>query len=389
MSSGILFGQRTQLAGATSADGSAHAEASGSMSLAQLEAQLSAPTDPASVRACKPYDEAAFLSRLSSFRAGADWFDKPAELSPPQCARFGWVLAGHDLLTCPICNGFLKAPAHLDRRGAAAEVGQMVASLTTAHGELCPWRRNPSPASIASLLLPGQTGMRPSLPHGVTIARDALRRRTASLLALPTLPALHANSEAGWKACAEACGYGEDVRAWREALIALTGFERGVSTLSQLEQQRKWTAAALAISGYAGGSAANTMVCAEDARTIGLWSFASLGGEGREEGGAGRGGGGAPVPAFGLTPSGGFGIVEGREAEEGEGEGEGRGTEGGFDPVAEHRSWSPWTACAEGDHLPAWVRIVTLLLPQGKEGRGGGAAGGGGAAAVSRLLAGW
>ena len=34
-----------------------------------------------------------------------------------------------------------------------------------------------------------------------------------------------------------------------------------------------------------------------------------------------------------------------------------------LDPVAEHRTWSPWLELTSGDHAPAWMRLVALLLP--------------------------
>ena len=34
-----------------------------------------------------------------------------------------------------------------------------------------------------------------------------------------------------------------------------------------------------------------------------------------------------------------------------------------LDPIAEHRTWSPWLAVTAGDTVPAWMRMVALLLP--------------------------
>ena len=55
----------------------------GGMSLQQLEDMLGAPASEPP--ACQPYDDAAYLNRLGSFRAGPNWFDKPSPVSPPVC----------------------------------------------------------------------------------------------------------------------------------------------------------------------------------------------------------------------------------------------------------------------------------------------------------------
>ena len=39
------------------------------------------------------------------------------------------------------------------------------------------------------------------------------------------------------------------------------------------------------------------------------------------------------------------------------------GTQRLLDPVAEHRTWSPWLELTSGDTAPAWMRLVSLLLP--------------------------
>ena len=58
--------------------------------------------------------------------------------------------------------------------------------------------------------------------------------------------------------------------------------------------------------------------------------------------------------------------------------GEGTSSLEPFDPLLEHRAWSPWLAVADGDTLPTWMRIASLLLvvpcegrpPQGAESKG-------------------
>ena len=344
------------------------------MSLEQLEAMVAAPeTAP---MPCKPYDVPAYLGRIATYRSAADWFDKPAAIAPPVCARFGWSLAGHDLLSCGVCGAFLKAPAQLtavdpaeEGEGADGPTATFARQLSSGHGDLCPWKGNASPQSIGALLLPGSLGMLPSLPHGTSISKEAVRKRAASLLGLPSLPALAPAAEALWAECAAACGFQEGgdaaaVGAWQDAVIQLAGFDRALATLSPHERQRRRVASSLAVLGWEAGKTLDTLTCAEDARTVGLWSYEALA----------RG------------PTGGAAATGGGAAD----------TKPPFDPVAEHRPWSPWLAVCEGDHLPAWMRYVVLLLeatPSASQGSRGGAAKGsdasGGAAtsaAVSRLL---
>ena len=195
------------------------------MSLEQLEAMVAAPeTAP---MPCKPYDVPAYLGRIATYRSAADWFDKPAAIAPPVCARFGWSLAGHDLLSCGVCGAFLKAPAQLtavdpaeEGEGADGPTATFARQLSSGHGDLCPWKGNASPQSIGALLLPGSLGMLPSLPHGTSISKEAVRKRAASLLGLPSLPALAPAAEALWAECAAACGFQEGgdaaaVGAWQ------------------------------------------------------------------------------------------------------------------------------------------------------------------------------
>lgn len=299
---------------------------------------------------CQPFSVPDYLDRLGTFSSSGDWFDKPACLAPPVCARFGWILDGPDLLRSS-CGAYIQAPAALSDGDAATTA--FVEQLTSGHAALCPWRGHASPPSVASLLLPGHPTMPPSLPHGTLTARADLRARSLGLLALPALPALSSSADGAWAACAYACGYGEDLPAWRDALIKLAGLERSNSTLSAAELDRRWAAAALSLLGWSAASAASeTIECKEDARTVGLWGYKSL-----------------------------------KDAQASSSDTQAAGALEPFDPLFEHRSWSPWLETVEGDTLPAWMRIAVLLLVPaaawGQQAAGRGAS----AAAVSSLLA--
>ena len=391
MSAGALFPARGIGAAPVTMPAVPPPGAANALTLEQLEAQLNAPAaEPAP---CLPYDFAAYLSRLSTFRAGANWFDKPPPVSPPQCARYGWTLTGHNLLTCNVCGACLKAPEHMVNDPEV--LATLVSQLTTAHGELCPWRGNPSPDTIAALLLPGSAGTPPSLPHGVSIGREAIRVRASSLLSrLTVLPKLSPEADSAWSACAAACGYADDLDGWKAAVLTLSGLEKSLSTLSAIEGERRWVAAALAILGWqAGTTTPNTIECPEDARTVGLWSYETVTRAGAEATAAAA----APATAlFGMAARSPFATATTPTAEtETTTTTSPAGSLPLFDPILEHRSWSPWTIVSEGDDVPAWMRTLSLLLlpawtrSMDAAGRSSGASGAGSnssAAAVSRLL---
>lgn len=159
--------------------------------------------------ACRPFDHAAFLARVSSFRI-ATWFAKPRAIDPFACARHGWRNVKPDLLYCPWCvresrlslallvswrwltlagtwcvrdqlqavsmlrdrrqaqrSGALNihpmhttntrdVGAHSERlhhllQGVAKIAKAFAKQLETGHTPLCPWRGNPSPIEFATV----------------------------------------------------------------------------------------------------------------------------------------------------------------------------------------------------------------------------------------------
>ena len=390
MSSGnLLKGGRTQDPPGQAPKKSESAQPA-TLNLEQLEAKAAAASNVVAP-ACLPYDSVAFLARLQSFRTGGHWFDKPSSVSPLVCARYGWCLEGFNLLACSVCGGCIKAPQQLTASGADDVLArQLHSQLTSAHTELCPWRGHPSPSSVGALLLPAESGSQPSLPQGLSIGLEELRRRAATLLALPALPMLAPAANAGWEACARACGFTEP-SAWRAAILALAGFDRQATSLSTHETERRWIASALALLGWNAGSVPNTLECAEDALAVGLWDYEKFAPAGQPLGeavGGTLGGGGAatsaPAPLFGMpvasegTPRSAALPVPPSGRKNGAAL---------FDPIAGHRSWSPWTATCAGDTIPTWMRIAVLLMPPGAPGRQSTLAeGSASVSAVSRLL---
>jgi len=151
--------------------------------------------------ACRPFDHAAFLARMSTFGI-ATWFAKPRAVSPFACARHGWRNVQPDLVYCPWwvlvaavvtvfivhsrdrgVSGQLRAvPVFCDRlqnqrsgerddgywvlllvvltadrercwllQGVAKIAGVFAAQLETGHTPLCPWRGNPSPFEFTTV----------------------------------------------------------------------------------------------------------------------------------------------------------------------------------------------------------------------------------------------
>ena len=193
---------------------------------------------------CRPYEYADYLARVATFRKAFLWFDKADEVSPPQCARYGWSLSGHETLHCLACGAYIKSPnvlAGSQQPGAAADgapTSQLAAQLTSSHRELCPWRGNPCPDSFASLLLPGRHGSLPSLPKGAVFTRDALRSRAASLFRMEALPALAPSLSATMLECARACGL-ESEEALRAALLRCACHRaRGVVARAWVRRER-------------------------------------------------------------------------------------------------------------------------------------------------------
>ena len=363
MSTGGLFSTASRSLQATAAHVAKHPATT---SLAQLETQLAESSDMPS---CRPFELGDYFRRVGTFRAGYKWFDKPGALSPPQCARYGWTLLAQDLLTCEVCRGCLKVPSTLSSSATAADpsLKAVADQLTTAHAALCPWRGNASPATIASLLLPGQYGAPPSLPHGVSIGREALHRRALSLLPLAALPRLARTCEGYWQQCASVCGFA-DVEAWQDACLAIAGPSGPTVGVSATERERRWTAVALAILGWTVQGAPTATAkdaiieCVEDARTVGLWNFAPLHPSAQENAQEGPAAASASTSASASASTSAAASASTSAAASAAALAE-------MDPVNEHRAWSPWLETVGNDSVPAWMRVLALLLPSASAGR--------------------
>jgi hypothetical protein len=108
---------------------------------------------------CRPWSLADFVQRVETFRA-SQWFGKPLQLSPLQCARFGWTNSGKDTLSCACCGEVLVVS------GSPSDCSRVLPQLESAHSADCPWRHLATPAEYTILSL---------VPSGALLARLAAR----------------------------------------------------------------------------------------------------------------------------------------------------------------------------------------------------------------------
>uniref|UniRef100_A0A131XYG3 Uncharacterized protein n=1 Tax=Ixodes ricinus TaxID=34613 RepID=A0A131XYG3_IXORI len=98
-------------------------------------------------------DYADFKSRIETFFDDygtlSRWPCKPPELSPPQCARFGWTCANESMLVCVACKEYLdcEVSSSLGRKLHKECLSRLVSSLEGAHKPCCPWKTAPCPKS--------------------------------------------------------------------------------------------------------------------------------------------------------------------------------------------------------------------------------------------------
>ncbi len=319
--------------------------------------------------ACRPYARADYYARLATYTA-AEWFAPHDALAPPACARHGWSLSAPRTLHCATCGSSLKVPDAAPADEALAL--ELAPQLSAAHLPLCPWLNNPSPSSFGSLLLASRFGAAPCLVEGTAAAAEALRRRYAALCRLPSLPRL--GGEMGTRLDEAARHMG---RASGEALVDdAVALCQGGDAADARALLRRRTAATLALLGWdtveqqraAGADAAALLTCVEDARVVALWLYEAL--EPLDAASA------AAAPTTDNNGS----TSEQLLASFRSATGGGAKLSGSqpvhlakirFDPLGEHRAWSPWLAVASGDSLAAWARVAWWVLGD-KSAAGGG-----------------
>ncbi|XP_048729305.2 protein starmaker-like [Ostrea edulis] len=95
------------------------------------------------------WNKDAFFQRVQTFSI-TTWFGKPSELSPLQCAKYGWINSESDMLQCVVCRAVICAalPVNYDPKVYQSCVKKLTDKLTSAHEYACKWRSNPTPDSL-------------------------------------------------------------------------------------------------------------------------------------------------------------------------------------------------------------------------------------------------
>eukprot|EP00794_Sanderia_malayensis_P006100 gene6100-6804_t len=122
---------------------------------AETELQDSPPSSEITavkVKSCNPTSRPMFLDRIKTF-SSVTWVAKPLELSPMQCARYGWINDENDHLQCTTCNAtvFAAFPDQWDSETYKEMCSHLQSKLITGHDKLCPWPENCCPISFMNL----------------------------------------------------------------------------------------------------------------------------------------------------------------------------------------------------------------------------------------------
>uniref|UniRef100_A0A224YDX2 Protein, containing zf-C3HC domain n=1 Tax=Rhipicephalus zambeziensis TaxID=60191 RepID=A0A224YDX2_9ACAR len=160
---------------------------------------------------------------FDEYGSQSKWSCKPPELSPSECARFGWKCVGEDMLCCVLCKSHLdcQLSLRLGHKLYKECTQKLVSSLKDAHKSCCPWKTAPCPESYAV--------MEPVMRHE---ALDQLRERLGTLVPilswLPLLSTEQVQKQLGNEAIAKICklaGEEQTVESERAILLALTGWK--------------------------------------------------------------------------------------------------------------------------------------------------------------------
>ncbi|KAG0724142.1 NIPA-like protein [Chionoecetes opilio] len=195
----------------------------------------------ASPVAASPPTPEAFYERLASFGPGL-W--RVREVTPLECARYGWKLIQADVVQCVTCRQVvccaLPLPTH--RYAYSQFLERLKSQVVEGHHDACWWRHNPSSPRLAL----------PSLPATYEDLHNLVN--TAHILeglesALPRLdiPALMTQLDVD------------------DATLGKLHSRQGVSAV-------QITAALLTLSGWTKG-AGEYLRCKGCCRSVGLWSF--------------------------------------------------------------------------------------------------------------------
>ncbi|KAJ8047005.1 NIPA-like protein [Holothuria leucospilota] len=99
-----------------------------------------------------PLNKENFLQRVDTYSTST-WFAKPLELSPLQCARYGWQNIDVDTLCCVSCKEvlYVSLPQPWQKEEYSSACDKVREQLQSAHGKICPWSGSPSPDSFVTI----------------------------------------------------------------------------------------------------------------------------------------------------------------------------------------------------------------------------------------------
>ncbi|XP_005104988.1 nuclear-interacting partner of ALK isoform X2 [Aplysia californica] len=106
----------------------------------------------------RSYD--SYLQRLDTF-SSLTWFNKPAELNPLICARYGWENIDTDMLQCVGCKAFLcgQLPVKTNPEVYEESLSKLKKNLLAAHDKFCALAVNPCPESFCRVPLHDPTNL--------------------------------------------------------------------------------------------------------------------------------------------------------------------------------------------------------------------------------------
>ncbi|CAN7937572.1 unnamed protein product [Ixodes hexagonus] len=265
-------------------------------------------------------DYADFKSRIETFFDDygtlSRWPCKPPELSPPECARYGWKCVNESMLVCVACKEHLdcEVSSSLGRKLYKECLSKLVSSLEEAHRPCCPWKTAPCPKSY--------TAMNPVLRKDALLQ---LQERLDTLSPIPSnLPVL--NTDKVWSSIST-----ED----------MLKIEKLINKERDLEMPR--TELLLAVTGWQAGAGSGKMkliTCEYCSRKVATLFYKSAPiSESRDE----------------------IAISEDKDAQSTSQGTKRKREEDELDPIHEHRPWCIWVL-KDDSGKPGWVVFSECLL---------------------------
>ncbi|XP_045607802.2 zinc finger C3HC-type protein 1-like [Procambarus clarkii] len=190
----------------------------------------------------QPQNYEAFCSRVESFQPGL-W--NVLEVSPLECARWGWHIIEKDILQCVTCREVVCAalPNPVDQDARKTFLNLLRSRLLKSHKEACGWIHDPSPEELTQ-------------PPCVTTVEE-LHNLTNSAVSLAAFNSALPHI---------------DQSTLMKTLKLDDDFIKGVFTCSTADEEVKISSVVLVLSGWSHGEGAY-LRCRVCRRSVGLWSF--------------------------------------------------------------------------------------------------------------------